>query len=301
VSRVLRREYVSKGWWKGTVFRFRVFFFFPAQLQQTKPSEAAQLKLIACGKAQPAARSRGGLKRLLEAEHELVEEENDVVLHDDDDEVQERFEFVDDDDDGDLGTPKRTVAVDDRETPPTRKKKVFKTGSHPKNKDLRIEDSHGKMLCSMRRDGTVKINLGKLILRPVTKEEIAQKRYFDGRGKLIDEDCWRCLLPRFQPESHNEFVRVGEHTGNLGKHCKEYHLPVLEGLQRVIAETPKEEAKFACQNYIKELGPPQGVRTIGRMFGLGEEDTSPMSCCVSFGFWTRTLLFPSLTIRCFVS
>jgi hypothetical protein len=57
--------------------RFRVFFFFPAHLQQTKLSEAAQLKLIASGKVQLEARSRASLKRLLEAEQEL----DDEVVH----------------------------------------------------------------------------------------------------------------------------------------------------------------------------------------------------------------------------
>jgi hypothetical protein len=133
---------------------------------------------------------------------------------------------VEGDNEGQLVSPRRTVAVDERETPPTRKKKVYKTGPDPKNKDLQIEDSRGKMFNAS--DGTVKINLAKLILRPVTEQEIAQKKYRDGRGKLIDEDCWRCLLPRFQPEAHNEFVRVGENTGNLRKHCGEYHQPVLD-------------------------------------------------------------------------
>jgi hypothetical protein len=80
---------------------------------------------------------------------------------------------VEGDNEGQLVSPRRTVAVDERETPPTRKKKVYKTGPDPKNKDLQIEDSRGKMFNAS--DGTVKINLAKLILRPVTELEIAEE------------------------------------------------------------------------------------------------------------------------------
>jgi hypothetical protein len=91
---------------------------------------------------------------------------------------------------------------------------------------------------------------------------------------LIGEGCFRCLLPRYHSASHPEFVRIGQNTGNLMEHCSQYHEPVLEALERIIAETPKTEAKFACEQYIKNLPPPPGSVSLVRMLG---KDTPEMS------------------------
>lgn len=40
------------------------------------------------------------------------------------------------------------------------------------------------------------------------------------------------------------------------KHCKKWHLPVLEALQRLVAETPGNEVSAACKDYVRELVPP---------------------------------------------
>jgi hypothetical protein len=132
------------------------------------------MKLIAAGKAQPVARSRAGSKRVIEDELELQhqDEVDDVVLHD----VEERFVFVEDDEDGALVTPPRSVAGD---APPTRKQKSFKTGTNRKNQDLQVVDTYGPAYPAA--DGAVKINLAKLVLRPVTEAEVEAKKYLMGR------------------------------------------------------------------------------------------------------------------------
>jgi hypothetical protein len=258
-------------------FVLRGVTFFPAHKHQGSRSEAAQMRMIANGKAQPEARDRSGLKRLLEAE----KDDDEVVLFDEVGPLQppERYAFVDGDSDGELATPAKQVPADARETPPTRKKKTPKTGENRKNRDLQVVDPHAEVLEAA--GGTcVKINLAKLILRPVTKEEIDEEKHFDGKQKLIDDECWRCLLPRYQAAAHPEFVRIGQNTGNLMRHCKQYHEPVLEALKRVIAETPKEQAKIACQEYIENLPPPPGSNSLVRMLGLDSKESSNELLCL---------------------
>jgi hypothetical protein len=223
---------MSRNGNKKVRFRFRAFPFL------SRPRHAAG------GRAKPQAdaRDRSKLKRLLEAVADDNEDEDEVVLHGEA-EPEERYALVDDDDDGEIATPLKQVVADELETPAhTRKKKTPKTGQNRKNRDLEVVDPHAEVL-EAAGGTSVKINLAKLILRPVTKEEIDTKKYHDGKQKLIDDECWKCLLPRFQAASHPEFVRIGVNTGNLVRHWKQYHEPVLEALRRVIAETPKEEAK----------------------------------------------------------
>lgn len=258
---------------RGKVGSFFYYVSRPQIVWQSKPSEAAQLRLIASGKAPPAARSRAGSKRAIAEEQEL-QQEDDVVLHDVEPEP-EHFVFVDDDDEGALATPTKTAVAD---STPTRKRKLFKTGTNSKNTDLEVVDTYGAQYKTA--DGAVKINLAKLILRPVTEAEIEAKKHLDGKGKLIGAGCWRCLLPRLQSPSHHEFVRIGQNTGNLMQHCQQYHEPVLDGLERIIAETPKTEAKFACEQYIKNIPPPSGAGSLTRMLGKDSSQISNELLCL---------------------
>jgi hypothetical protein len=229
---------------------------------------------------QPRARDKRGVKRAVAAEAMLEEEEeerDEVMLHGEDDE--EHFTFVDDDDEGDLASPVRTVPQGS-EAAPSRRQKVFKIGKSSKNADLEVVSPYGTMLEAS--DGTVKINLAKLILHKVTDEEIASKRHVDGKGKSIDATCWRCLVPRFgeAKTAHNEFVRAGVSTGNLMQHCVQHHPSLLEGLQRVIGETPKAEAKVACETYMHEFRPPAATLSLDRMLGMDEGDASNELLCL---------------------
>jgi hypothetical protein len=224
---------------------------------------------------------------VIEAEANAARED-DVVLFDDEHQAPERYVFVDDDDDGALVTPAKTARADADEeeeeagsgglAPPSRRRKLFRLGTNPKNKDLEVVDPYGVKLTAS--DGTVKINLAKLIMRPVTEDEIAGKRFVDGKGKLIDDSCWRCRLPRYQPTAHPEFVRIGASTGNLMTHCEQYHAPVLEGLQRIIAETPKVEAKFACEEYITNTPLPPAAGSLNRMLGMKPGEVSNELLCL---------------------
>ena len=111
-----------------------------------------------------------------------------MVLHDDE---GQRYVFVDGDDEGDLATQDKTVTPDPVKQ---RARKTFKKGTDPKNKDVEVVDPHGHVY--QAKDGVLKINLAKLILRPVTAEEIEAQRFRDGNRNLIDDKCWRCQVTR---------------------------------------------------------------------------------------------------------
>jgi hypothetical protein len=195
-------------------------------------------------------------------------------------EKEERFVFVDNDDEGGLRTPPREQSP---EPQPLRKKRTFKLGTNSKNKDLEIVDPFGQVYKA--DDGMIKINLGKFLLRPVTEEEINSKRYRDPNGVPIDDKCWRCLLPRFQPEAHPEFVRVGTNTGNLTKHCTTYHQPILDALARVIEETPKADAKYACEQLIMNTPAPSGQASLDGFLKLNKntaEVSNELLCLIWF-------------------
>jgi hypothetical protein len=231
-------------------------------------SESAAVNAIASGAAEPAPRSRKRNERVNEAEAELQEEpEDEVVLHDDE---GQRYVFVDGDDEGDLATPDKTVTPDPVKQ---RARKVFKKGTDPKNRDVEVEDPYGRVY--QAADGVVKINLAKLIMRPVTVEEIEAKRFRDGRGNLIDDKCWRCHFTRSEGKDvHHEFSHIGSNTGNLMQHCEQHHEQTLEALARLIEEKPKDEAKFACEEYIQKMQPPDGAASLARFLGKGSKETS---------------------------
>lgn len=210
---------------------------------------------------------------MIEEELEL-QDEDEVVLHDDDE--PERYEFVDGDDEGDLATPAKSVTPD---APVGRRRKTFKKGTDPKNKDLEVVDPHGQLYEAA--DGAVKINLGKLILRPVTDEEVAAKRHRDGRGKLIDKTCWRCLLPRALGGAvHHEFVRIGGSSGNLMQHCLQHHEEMVDALARLIEEKPKAEAKFECEQLIARTPPPASVASMKHFLGMNSDEVSNELLCL---------------------
>lgn len=68
-------------------------------------------------------------------------------------EEEERFVFVDKDDEGGLRTPPREHSP---EPQPLRKKRNFKLGTNSKNKDLEIVDPFGQVYKA--DDGMIKIN-----------------------------------------------------------------------------------------------------------------------------------------------
>ena len=229
------------------------------------------MNAIVAGEAQPLPRSRKRNERVNEEEAQLQQEDDDELLLLDDDEQEEvRFEFVDGDNEGDLAAPDKTVTPDPAKE---RKPKKFHKGTDRKNKDVEVEDPYGRIYEAA--DGVVKINLGKLIMRPVTAEEIAAKRFYDGNRNLIDNECWRCHFTRSERgEAHDEFSHIGPNTGNLMQHCIRHHKKTLEGLERLIREKPKDEAKFACEQYIQNMQPPSGQPSLDRFFGKDPKEAS---------------------------
>jgi hypothetical protein len=253
--------------------RFGFVFFSPLLFRaKAGRSENALIDAIAAGEAEPEARSRRGNKRAIEEEQRLQEDDEPEFY---DDEEPEHFAFVSNDSEGEVQTPAKDTSPD---VSSSRKKRSYKLGTNSKNKDLEVVDPLGRDYRA--EDGVVKINLGKLILRPVTEAEIASKRFRDGKGTLIDEKCWRCLLPRFQPDAHNEFVRIGSNTGNLTQHCETYHQPMLDALARLIEETPKAEAKHACEQLIKNTPAPPGQGSLNGFLGLDANEVSNELLCL---------------------
>lgn len=228
----------------------KVFFFFLLLLSSLpeQRSRAAQLDEIAAGNVTPAARSRDTFQAVVD------EEADDVELYDDEDleDEQQMYEFVDTDNAGELAPVPSKVKV-------TRKPRAFRTGVDPKDADLFVVDSFGKRLPAS--DGVVKINLARLILRPVTDEEIESKRFFAGFGikrALVDSGCFRCCLRGDGPD-HPEFERIGLNTGNLMKHAAKHHQPMLDALATLISETPAAQAVVSCELLITNAPPPMGI------------------------------------------
>jgi hypothetical protein len=238
------------------------------------------MRAIAEGKEQLPAREKGrSLKRLLEEttpEKEKGNAPDEVVLLDEEAEPV-RFQFVEEDDSGSLEGALKTVG--DGSPIPVRRARVFKTGVDPKNKDVMIHDPLGQ---SYRTGdgGVVKINLGKLIMRPVTGQEVAGRKHMDGKKQPIDEKCYKCLLPRPDNPQHPTFIHVGANTGNITAHCKTYHAPVLEALARIIEETPKDEAKYRCEQFIASLPAPVPGGVANWLRGAGTDDVSNELLCL---------------------
>ena len=58
------------------------------------------------------------------------------------------------------------------------------------------------------------------------------------------------------------------------KHCVQHHKNTLDALARLIEENPKDEAKFACDEYIQNMQPPDGAASLVRFLGKGSKETS---------------------------
>ncbi len=176
------------------------------------------------------------------------------------------------------------MQVEEASPPAVRRVKQYKTGIDKKNKDLFVETPKGRMYTAS--DGVIKINLAKIIMRLVTEEEVAARKFYDGRNKLIDMECYRCLLPRSSnpknaDQHHPVFLHVGKYSGNITTHCKQYHDAVLQALARIIEETPKEEAKYKCEQYIAQLAAPVAFGGIDAWVkGASDGDVSNELLCL---------------------
>lgn len=180
-----------------------------------------------------------------------------------DDEEEEaaevRFELVGEDNEGDMlvadtGGPGKKK---------NRKKHVVHVGQDSKDSNLFIVDKNGTRY-KVAEDGVVRINLAKCILCPATEEELSAGLQGGKDGAKIVDGYWRCLVPSADP-GHNKWVLIGTHTGNLGKHAKVNHQPVMDALERLIRETPKEQASYVLSQYVNNLAPPKNKLT--RFFG----------------------------------
>jgi hypothetical protein len=105
--------------------------------------------------------------------------------------------------------------------------------------------------------GRVQINLAKFILVKVTEDTIAdceKRKIVDYEKNAIGPKHYQCLLGG--GSGHHEFIKVGANTGNLKKHCETHHEAQLATIERLVAETPKEETAVKVREFILNIKAP---------------------------------------------
>ena len=148
--------------------------------------------------------------------------------------------------------------------------------------DKSLLEVHKRGVVIRALDGHVKVNLAKFVLKQLTEDDIAQLRADKAKGvmELQVGRHWECMLwAGTSSTKHPRFVSVGPNTGNLLRHCTSHHKELLEGLERLVAETPMAEARVAIPEYVRNQRAPKGSlsRLWGRMGGvtqLGQEATA---------------------------
>lgn len=177
-------------------------------------------------------------------------------------EDEERYEFVSGDDEGEA-----------YERHSTAKKRRSSSGPRgpdqpPKQKDLSRLVVHSKGEDIEAVDGVVRINLAKFVLTQITEDRLKELKRERVRGfdKLSTNSSWECSLwsstanrkhPRFVEADYNS-------TGNLMRHMTTWHAELLDGMKRLVAEIPKNEAKVAIPKFIAKQALPQG--NLSRLF-----------------------------------
>ncbi len=227
-------------------------------VQQKRPSRSAQNRL----EEEEASKDPNGRKRgrkaaavadvvvRLEIQHNV--EQGEKVVRQCDPQIsipKESYVFVDEDSVGDVQSPpvKLPVVVVNR-----REKKVGKVAKAP---DDFIVNNGGKWLLAV--NGRVQINLAKFILVRVTEETIAdcaKRKVVDYEKSPIGAEHYQCLLDG--GSAHQEFIKVGKNTGNLKKHCEAHHELQIASIERLVAETPKEETAVKVREFILGINVP---------------------------------------------
>jgi hypothetical protein len=149
------------------------------------------------------------------------------------------FAFVEQDEEGPELTSKKKKTA-------TKKKKTRAPGFDAKNGDLFVIHSKGTQDLPSVGGKTVRINLAKLMMMRLTEEKVLEYvNLKDASGKPLTTDHFDCLIP-VADSSHARFISVGKNTSNVAIHYKKQHPTVIEGLARLIVETPANQAVVVC-------------------------------------------------------
>jgi hypothetical protein len=162
------------------------------------------------------------------------------------------FDWAEDDNEGDeqFGETKKKKGNKPRAERSTEVKKL---------QGQTIVDPSGAWL-QAQDGGKVQINIAKFVLKKLTATRIAElekKGLKAKEGSKLTEEFYECML--FSSTSntkHGRFVKVGENTGNLMKHCDRFHEGVLAGIERLVKETPPDEAADAITRWVSNIRPP---------------------------------------------
>lgn len=114
----------------------------------------------------------------------------------------------------------------------------------------------------------MKVNMAKFILFRLTDERIEELKREKVKTdvELKAGDFWECrLFASTGSTKHPRFVKVGDNTANLMRHCKTHHEHVLTGIERLIAELPRGEAEVTIPEFIAKQRAPIG--SLARLWG----------------------------------
>jgi hypothetical protein len=118
---------------------------------------------------------------------------------------------------------------------------------HPKGKWL--EADAGEM---------VQINVAKYFLVPVTQADAdycLATKCVDHQKKPIRMGMhFKCLLGGGK-DGHEDYVAVGDNTGNISKHAKKHHQITIDAIVRIIKETPAADTAAVVQKFVSGIVP----------------------------------------------
>jgi hypothetical protein len=138
-----------------------------------------------------------------------------------------------------------------------KKNKKRKTGTKedPKLQNTILVDRHADSYPT--EDGSVKINLSKFILRKLEEEELTDMQK---KTKIkLTTDYYICTLhTAVSDNKHPQFVSIGESTGNLSRHSKRFHQPLLDGMAALLLRTQSKHATTQLQGYVQQQKIPSG-------------------------------------------
>jgi hypothetical protein len=135
-------------------------------------------------------------------------------------------------------------------------------------RDSSVVVIHKKGELKKAADGYVKVNMAKFILFRLTDERIEELKREKVKTdvELKAGDFWECrLFASTGSTKHPRFVKVGDNTANLMRHCKTHHEHVLTGIERLIAELPRGEAEVTIPEFIAKQRAPIG--SLARLWG----------------------------------
>ena len=193
-------------------------------------------------------------------------EGDDVQLQDQDEVQEERYLHVDLDAEG---AEHVVEEAKKKRRPLETPRKAPAIGESEKIKANVVLDSSGTPMKTA--DGVVKVNMAKYIMRPVTEEDLEGRlKGMMQDGKKLTTEYYECVLwTSVASSSHKRFKKVGANTGNLMKHCKSHHQPVLDGIVRLIEESSSKDVNDKIKEFVKGAKAP--VAKMDRFFNRRED------------------------------